>query len=152
MGGRGVRILAAAALIVGGYVAWTVFLSPQARVARTLDAVADAAKTVRAETFLEHFDDDYADDFHPTRAALADRVRESFPRVDRMNVTLRDLRVDLEGDEAVATFDLSVVAFRGEQRFVALGTPFQPERIRARLRKGPSGWRLVGARREVPAS
>ena len=152
MGGRGVRILVVATLVVGSYVSWTAFLSPRARVSRTLDAVAEAAESVRAEEFLEHFETDYEDYLHGSKEVLAARVRESFPRVDRMNVTLRDLRVEVEGAEAVATFDLTVVAFRGEQRYVALGTPFQPERIRARLRKESVGWRLVGASREVPAS
>lgn len=152
MGSRGVRIVLAAAVVVGAYVAWTSFLSPRARVARTLDAVVEAAETVQADAFLDYFETGYRDHLHASRELLAARVREAFPKVDRMNATLRDLRVEVEGDEAVATFDLTVVAFRGEERFVALGTPFQPERVRARLRRLPAGWRLVEASREEPPS
>ncbi len=136
--------------MVSGYVAWKTVLSAEAQVARALKNAASAAERVDAEGFLSHFASDYEDYLHPSRSLLEQRVRESFSRVDRMNVTVQAVRVDVTGEEAVARFELVIVVFRGEERFVAFGTPFQPERVAATLQRGAEGWRFVRAVRDVP--
>jgi hypothetical protein len=79
---------------------------------------------------------------HPERASFEALARESFGRIDRLNVTVDTIEIDVEGTEARATFDAVVVAIRGEERYVVLGTPFEPERLNARLRREGGGWKI----------
>jgi hypothetical protein len=69
-------------------------------------------------------------------------AREGFGRVDRLNVTVDAVEIDVEGTEARATFDALVVAIKGEERYVVLGTPFQPERLIGRLKSDGQGWKI----------
>jgi len=144
-------VVGVAFLVVGGYVLWTTLLSPEARVASVVKNAAFAAETVDAEKFLSHFAPEYRDFLHPNRNALEVRVEDGFGRVDRMNVTLQSIRVDVDGTDAVASFELMIVVFRGEERFPVLGTPFQPELIRATLRREASGWMFVRAESGPPS-
>jgi len=75
--------------------------------------------------------------------ALSERLRDGFDRVDRLNVTLEAVRAEVARDEATASFDLTVVAIRGEQRFVVLGTLTQPERLRAHPRREEGEWKIL---------
>ncbi len=135
-------IVGLAAALLLGYVAWDRYLSPEARVRRTLEGAAAAAEAVDVEALLSYFSSDYADFMHANRAAFEAMVRESFGRVDRLNATVDTLEVDVEGTEARVTFDAVVVAIRGEERYVVLGTPFQPERLKAHLRRDGGGWKV----------
>jgi hypothetical protein len=139
---RAAAIVALAAALLLGYVAWDRYLSPEARVRLALSAAAAAAEEADVETFLGFFSSDYEDFMNANRAALEATVRESFGRVDRMNVTLDPIELEVQGAEARVTFDAVVVAIRGEERYVVLGAPFQPERLNARLRREDGGWRI----------
>ena len=139
---KAAAIVGFAAALLLGYVAWDRYLSPEARVRRALFAAAAAAEAVDVVTFLSLFSSDYADFMHPHRAAFEAMVRESFDRIDRMNVTLDPIEIEAAGSEARATFDAVVVAIRGEERYVVLGAPFEPERLKAHLRREGGGWRI----------
>ena len=139
---RAAAIVGFAAALLLGYVAWDRYLSPEARVRRTLEGAAAAAEAADVEALLSFFSSDYADFMHPHRAAFEAMVRESFGRVDRLNVTLDTIEIETEAAEARATFDAMVVAIRGEERYVVLGTPFAPERLNAHLRRDGGGWKI----------
>jgi hypothetical protein len=59
-----------------------------------------------------------------------------------MNVTLDLVEIEVEGTDAQVTLDAVVVAIRGEQRYVVLGAPFEPERLKVRLRRESGVWRI----------
>jgi hypothetical protein len=139
----------AVALLIG-YVAWERFLSPEARVRRALEGAAAAAEAVDVVTFLSFFSPEYSDFTTPNRAAFEAVVAEGFGRVDRMNVTLERVEIEAAGPEARATVDAVVVAMRGEERFVVLGAPFQPERLVAYLRREDGRWRIHRVERHSP--
>ncbi len=139
---KSAAIVGFAAAVLLGYVAWDRYLSPEARVRRALASAAAAAEAVEVETFLSFFSSDYSDFMNPSRAAFEAMVREGFGRVDRTNVTLDPVEIEAAGTEARATVDAVIVAIRGEERFVVLGTPFQPERLRAHLRREDEGWKI----------
>jgi hypothetical protein len=139
---KAAAIVGFAAALLLGYVAWDRYLSPEARVRRTLRGAAAAAEAADVEALLSFFSSDYADFMHPNRAAFEAMVRESFGRVDRLNVTVDPIEIEAEGTEARATFDAVVVAIRGEERYVVLGTPFEPERLEAELKREDGGWRI----------
>lgn len=149
---KGWAIVAVAVAIVGFYVSWTVYLSPQARVKRTLDAAVASAEVVDAANFLSHFDPGYTDYLHAERAIFDERIEDAFGRVDRLNVTVQDMNVVVDGDEAEARFELVIVAFRGEDRLVVVGTPFQPELVIATLSKVGSAWKIVRVDRGIAES
>lgn len=136
------------ALLIG-YVGWERFLSPEARVRQALFGAAAAAEAVDAVTFLSFFSPKYSDFMNPTRAAFEATVAEGFGRVERMNVTLERIEVEAAGTEARVTVDAVVVAIRGEERFVVLGTPFEPERLRAHLSREDGRWKIQ--RVELPS-
>ena len=141
-GAKGVAVIGFAAALLLGYIAWERTLSPEARVRRTLDGAAAAAESVDLEAFLSFFSSDYSDLMHPGRAAFEGSLEESFDRVDRMNVILDSIEIEVQGSEARASFGAVVVAIRGEERLVVVGQPFEPERFRADLRREDEGWRI----------
>ena len=148
MGTKGWAIVGVAVAIVGFYFSWTMFLSPEARVERTIKATAAAAEEVDAATFLSFFDVSYSDYMHEDRATFAERIADAFARVDRLNVTIQAMDVNVD-DGAAARFELVVVAFRGEDRMVVVGTPFQPELVRATLTGDGSAWKIVRVDRGI---
>ncbi len=147
---KAAAIVGLGAALLLGYIAWDRYLSPEAQVRRALAGVATAVEVADVEAFLSFFSSDYADFMNPNRAAFEATVRESFGRVDRMNVTVDRIEVEAAGTEALATFDVVVVAIRGEERYVVLGAPFEPERLKAHLRREPKGWKIH--RVEVPSA
>ena len=147
MGQKGWGIVAFAIVLVVAFFAWEWFLSPEARVSRTLNAAAAAAEAVDAAGLSSFLAPDYSDYRHADRAAIEKMIASAFERVDRLNVTLRAIDVVVNGDEATARFDLVVVAFQGEDRYVVVGTPFEPEKIESTLKREPDGWKLVRVER-----
>lgn len=147
MGKKGVLIIAFAAALLVSFFAWEWYLSPEARVKRALTSAAEAAEAGDIEGLVSFFSDDYTDFVNPDRASLETRLREGFERVDRLNVTLQGIEVDLEQERARANFDLVVVAIRGEERYVIVGTPFEPEKINAVLERSEGGWRIRNVER-----
>jgi len=143
MGMKGWAIVGVAAAIVVVYFSWTMFLSPEARVQGTLQAVATAGEHADAATFLSFFDQDYTDYMHADRATFVERIQDAFERVDRLNVTIQAVDVSVDDDDAEARFELVIVAIRGEDRMLVVGTPFQPELVRATLRRDGSTWKIV---------
>ena len=135
-------IVGLAAALLLGYVAWDRYLSPEARVRRALFAAAEAAEAADLPTFLSFFSSDYTDFMNSNRAAFEANLTESFDRVERMNVTLDLVEIEVEGTEAQVTLDAVVVAIRGEQRYVVLGAPFEPERLKSHLRREGGGWKI----------
>ena len=125
-----------------GYLVWEGYLSPAARVRSALERAAAAAESADADSFVALLAPDYRDFLHPDRASLEKTLRESFARVDRLNVTLSSVDVAVDDDGAVARFDVVVVAVRGEERYVVLGTPFEPEKLEARLAREEEGWKI----------
>jgi hypothetical protein len=65
--------------------------------------------------------------------------------VDRLNVTVEDVRSEVKGEQATATFGLTVVAVRGEQRYLVVGQPMQPEKLRVELKNESGEWRILKA-------
>ncbi len=139
---HGKKILLIAAVIVISFFAWTRYLPPEARVTRTLTEAAAAAEVKDVAGFLSYMDDSYLDPYHDDRAALEARVSEAFDRVDRFNITIREIEVDVETDTASATFDLIVVGIKGDQRYLLTGSPIQPRKVTAHLAKKPAGWKV----------
>jgi len=139
---RSTAIIGFAAALLLGSVAWERYLSPEARVARALDGAASAAEAADVDAFLSFFASDYTDFMHVDRAAFEALVREGFGRVDRMNVTLDSIEIEADRTEARAAFGALVVALRGEERYVVLGAPFEPERLKIHLRREPGGWKI----------
>ena len=124
------------------YLAWDWYLSPHAQVERLLQRAAGAAEEKNSEELLSCLSPDYTGFRDMDYESASEQLRDGFERVDRLNVTLRSVRPEVEGSEATATFDVTVVAIRGEQRFIVLGTLTQPERLRAHLRREEGGWKI----------
>jgi malonyl CoA-acyl carrier protein transacylase len=104
--------------------------------------VAAAAEAADTAAFVSFLSSDFSDFVHADRASLEAMLRETFDRVDRLNVTLSAIDVVVDGTEAVARFDAVVVAIRGEERYVVLGTPFEGEKLEAALQREPDGWKI----------
>jgi hypothetical protein len=150
---RGFAIVGFAAALLLGYFAWEWFLSPVARVKGTLEGAASAAEGLDFDRLLSYLADDYSDVLDADRASLESRLKEAFSRVDRLNVTLRDIDVDVAkgGGEASARFDLVVVAIRGDERTVVIGTPFEGERVEGDFTRTSAGWKIRRVDRSRPA-
>ena len=78
---------------------------------------------------------------------ISELVDQGFAQVERLNITLQGVRAEVEGDEALVTLDLMVVAIRGEERYLMVGRPMQPESLRVRLTKESGDWKITEAAR-----
>jgi len=132
----------AAAAILLSYIAWDWYLSPHAQVERLLQRAATAAEEKDVEGFLACVSPDYTGFYNMDYEVLTEQLQEGIDRFDRLNVTLRRVLAEVDGDEADVSFDATVVAIRGEQRYVILGTVTQPERLRAHLRRENDAWKI----------
>lgn len=142
MNRRNLVAVGGAAALLLSYLAWDWYLSPHAQVERLLDRAAEAAEQKNFEELLSFLSPDYTGFRNMDYESVAEQLQEGFERVDRLNVTLRGVRPEVDGTEATATFDVTVVAIRGEQRFIILGTLTQPERLRAHLRREDGEWKI----------
>ena len=142
MNRRNLVAVGGAAALLLSYLAWDWYLSPHAQVERLLQRAAGAAEEKNFEELLSCLSLDYTGFRNMDYESASEQLREGFERVDRLNVTLRGVRPEVEGSEATATFDVTVVAIRGEQRFIILGTVTQPERLRAHLRHKEGEWKI----------
>lgn len=134
--------LGSAAALLVAFFAWEWYLSPEARVDRSLRRAAAAAEEKDVEGLLSCLSRDYSDFRNLDFDSLAEMLERGFERVDRLNVTLRAVRAEVEGTEATASFDLTVVAIRGDQRFIVVGTLIQPQKLRVDLRREDGGWKI----------
>jgi hypothetical protein len=135
-------VVAGAALLVS-YLAWEWYLSPQARVERFLGRMAEAVEEKDTDSLLSAFSREYSDFRGMDYETLADRIERGFADVDRLNVTLEGVRAEVDGETAKASFDLMVVAVRGQQRYLLVGRPMAPEKIRVDLRKESGNWKIL---------
>ena len=142
MNRRNLVAIGGAGALLLSFLAWEWYLSPPAQVERLLQRAAEAAEEKNFEELLSCLSPDYTGFRNMDYESASEQLREGFERVDRLNVTLRAVRPEVEGDEATASFDLTVVAIRGEQRFIILGTPIQPEKLRAHLRREDGEWKI----------
>jgi hypothetical protein len=136
-------IVAAGAVLLVSYLAWEWYLSPQARIERFLGRVVEAAEEKDANNLLSAFSREYSDFRGMDYETLTDRIERGFADVDRLNVTLEGVRAEVEGESAKASFDLMVVAVRGQERYLLVGRPMAPEKIRVDLRLESGNWKIL---------
>ena len=70
--------MAFTAVLLIGFFSWEWYLSPEARVKRTLNAVSAAAEAADAAGFVSFLTSDYSDYRHLDRAALEKEFRDRF--------------------------------------------------------------------------
>ncbi len=133
-----------AALLIG-FFSWEWYLSPEARVKGALNAVSAAAEAADTTDFVSFLTLDYSDYRHLDRAAIEKSFATAFEQVDRLKVTIQSAKVEVDANGAKATvrFDLIVVAIKGEERYVVVGTPFQPDKVVATMRREADGWKIA---------
>jgi hypothetical protein len=137
-------LVAGTAALLLSFFAWEWYLSPKARVERLLQRVADAAEEKDTTGLLSHFSQDYSDYRHPDYPSLAEAVEQGFQRVDRLNVTLEDIRPEVASQRATATFGLTVVAIRGQERYLIVGQPMLPEKLQVEIARESGEWKILG--------
>ena len=147
MNRRNLIALGSAAALLIAFFAWEWYLSPAAQVERSLQRAADAAEVKDTPRFLSCLSLDYSDFRNLDFESLSEMVDRGFERVDRLNVTLEAVRAEVEGAEATASFDLTVVAIQGDQRFIVVGTVTQPQKLRVDLRREEGGWKILRVKR-----
>ena len=146
MGKTGWAIVAFTAALLIGFFSWEWYLSPEARVKATLNAASAAAAAADAAGFVSFLTLDYSDYRHVDRGALEKSFATAFERVDRLKVTIQSAKVEVDdanGAEAIVRFDLIVVAIKGEERYIVVGTPFQPDKVVATMRREADGWKIA---------
>lgn len=136
-------ILAMAAIVLVGFFAWEWFLSPQARVERFLQGVAEAARDKDAQRLLSSFSPSYSDFRGMDYEAVAELIERGFGQVDRLNVTMEGVRVDFKASPTTASFDLTVVAVRGDKRYLVVGQPMKGEKLRVELEKESGDYKIT---------
>jgi hypothetical protein len=142
-------IIGAAALLVVSFFAWEWYLSPTARVERFLQRVAESAEDKDAERLLFSFSTSYSDFRGMDYEAVAELIERGFGQVDRLNVTMEGIRVDFETSPTTASFDLTVVAVRGEKRYLLVGQPMQGEKLRVALERESGDYKITKVEKTI---
>jgi hypothetical protein len=130
-------------VVLVSFLAWEWYLSPQARVERFLQGVSEAAEEKDFETLVDSFSSSYSDFRGLDYDAIADLIEKGFERIDRLNVTIEGVRVEVESESATASFDLKVVAIRGNERYLLVGQPMQGEKLRVELEKESGDYKIT---------
>ncbi len=137
------RILIASMIaLVVFFFAWEWYLSPEARVKAVLERVAEAAEDKDTARLLSCFSREYSDFRNQDYDSLVECRERVFSRVDRLNITLESVRPEVRGVEATASLDLTVVAIRGQERYLVVGAPMQPEKLAVELEREEGQWKI----------
>ena len=136
-------IILAPIVVLVSFLAWEWYLSPQARVEQFLDGVSEAAEEKDFERLVGSFSSAYSDFRGLDYDAIVDLIERGFERVDRLNVTIEGVRVEVESESATASFDLKVVAIRGNERYLLVGQPMQGEKLRVELEKESGDYKIT---------
>jgi hypothetical protein len=144
---RNLIAVGGAAALLLSFLAWEWYLSPAAQVERSLQRAADAAEVKDTQRLLSCLSHDYSDFRNLDFDSLSEMLDRGFERVDRLNVTLQAVRAEVDGAEATASFDLTVVAVQGDQRFIVMGTMTQPQKLRVDLRREDGEWKILRVKR-----
>ena len=129
-------------VVLVSFLAWEWYLSPKARVERFLQGVSEAAEEKNLETLVGSFSSSYSDFRGLDHDAITDLIEKGFERIDRLNVTMKNVRVEFESELATASFELMVVAIRGDERYLLVGQPMQGEKFRVELEKESSDYKI----------
>jgi len=138
---QGILIAGVVALVVF-FFAWEWYLSPKARVKAVLEGVAEAAEDKDTARLLSFLSLEYSDFRNQDYDSLAEALERGFSRVDRLNVTVEAVRPEVKGLEATASFDLTVVAIRGQERYLVVGAPMQPEKLGVEMTREDGQWKI----------
>jgi hypothetical protein len=149
MNQRTVVPLGIAAAILIAFFGWEWYLSPRARVVRFLDRAAEAAEEKDTARLLSCFSSEYSDFRNMDYASLSETLQQGFDRVDRLNVTLDGVRAEVGDEEAEASFDLKVVAIHGHERYLLVGGPIEPQKMRVQLRREEGEWKILHVGQEA---
>jgi hypothetical protein len=136
-------IIASGVALLLSYLAWEWYLSPRARVERFLGRMAEATEEKDVDTLMAAISREYSDFRGMDYETLAGLIERGFADVDRVNVTLEGVRAQVEGASARASFDLMVVAVKGDERYLLVGRPMAPEKIRVDLLLESGGWKIL---------
>ncbi len=136
-------IILVPAVVLISFLAWEWYLSPQARVERFLQGVSEAAEEKDLEQLVGSFSSTYSDFRGLDHAAMADLIERGFERIDRLNVTVEGVRVEFEPEPTTASFELTVVAIRGDERYLLVGQPMQGEKLRVELEKESGDYKIT---------
>lgn len=150
MNQTGKVIIFGALFIVVGFFAWEGYFSAEARMERFLDSVATPAESLNLDAVMASFSDGYADSFQQDKELLSSRLAEGFSKFDSLNVTISSIQATYEGEGATGQFDLVVVARRGEERLMVVGTPLQPQHLGITLVRDEGDWLIHRIERRIP--
>jgi len=150
MNSTGKAIVLGAVLIVGAFFLWEGYFSAEARMERFLHSIAGPAEALKLEEVLSSIGDDYTDSFQQDKTLLASRLGEGFSKIDSLNITISSIQASYDGDRASGEFDLVVVARRGEERLMVVGTPLQPQHLSLEIARDDGDWQVRSVERKAP--
>ena len=114
-----------------------------------MHSVSSPAESLQLEEVLSSFADDYSDSFQQDKDLLASRLQEGFSRIDSLNITVSGIQASYEEERAKGEFDLVVVARRGEERLMVVGTPLQPQHLSIEIVRSGDRWQVQRVERSV---
>ena len=134
-----------AGFVVISWLCWKWFLSPEADISNTVSAIVYAAESSDTEQLLSHFSQELVNQRLVGGQSVGDFIRHRLSMVDRLDISLEDLKVDVVSNVATTQFDMVVSALKEGERYLIFGTPFQPVQIKALFIKDGSTWKLSEA-------
>lgn len=97
------RVLMGVILIAVAAGAWVFWLSPPARVRRTVNDMAAAFQAKDLNRLMGHFSERYLDDGGNTRAQMQTVAQLIFGKTQRIRVEMKQMKVYVQGDRAAAS-------------------------------------------------
>lgn len=136
----------AAALLVGGGLAYHFFFGTEAVIKRTIRRTGHAFEERRLPELMSVIARSYIDDQGSTYEDIQSGASEAFAQFESFTVTLEKLEVAVHGDRAHCTFLATVVTTtRDREKYMALGTPESGQPMELDLVKEGKTWHIIRA-------
>ena len=142
--------MAVVALMAGGV--WLFWPTDEARIKKAIASCTAAIEQKDMEALLKHISFSYQDDRGLSYALIKKMVPERLSRMGRIEVRYSDVLVEVEGEEATAVMDLTIIEHReGSEPVALLGGRESKAVLNLKFRKERVGQWLVLSSKWPPA-
>lgn len=131
--------------VIAAFTVYSCYLTPQARVKRTLKQAVDAVKERNTEQVIAFFADDFADPFGFTKDHWRLVIEMSLAQWTDIEIRLVQLRIETDSEKATATFHVVGEATRVASLGSALPDRqgYRQANVMLNLVKRDGKWRLA---------
>jgi len=117
--------------------------SEQEKIKRTLKNGEKAFARKDVKSCLELISENYRDVSGFTKIEIEKSLNDILPQLQEIKITMKNLKVNVEGDKAKVTLALQVFAKFNGVPTMLVGTPNEPKNVVIFIKKEKNIWRII---------